>query len=324
MSAETPRPQPPIGPSVPKAGSGGFALRSERFLLNLWIERGVVATLFVAASVAVLATVAIFWTMASNGWEFFRQVPLHEFLLGDTWAPDFEPRQYGIRPLITGTLKIAVGAAAIGVPFGVGSALYISEFASPRARSILKPAIEILAGVPSIVFGLVALFFIGPFVQDLFGLRTVFSALSATLALGVMVIPIISSISEDALRAVPRELREGAMALGSTKWESTWKIVLPAARSGISAATILGFSRAIGETMAVTLAAGLVPSNSWSYLQPTQTITAFIATRAGGDLPTGSVAYLSIFAVGLVLFVITFGINVAAEAILARHRRRFA
>lgn len=301
----------------------GNALRSRRYLANALAERGIVLVLFLSASVATLATVAIFWTMASNGWDFFRAVPLREFLLGDTWAPDFTPRHYGIRPLLVGTLKIAFGAALIGVPLGVGAALYSSEFASPRARRIIKPTIEILAGIPSIVFGIVALFIIGPFIQELFGLSTVFSALSATIALGIMVIPIISSISEDALRAVPRELREGAMALGSTRWEAAWKVTLPAARSGITAATILGFSRAIGETMAVTLAAGLVPNNSWSLLEPSQTITAFIANRAGGDLPTGSIAYLSIFAVGLVLFLITFAINLVAQVILARYRRRF-
>ncbi|MFA5942873.1 MAG: phosphate ABC transporter permease subunit PstC [Candidatus Thermoplasmatota archaeon] len=306
------------------AAPDGFALRSHRFLLNLWLERGIVGVLFLAASIAALATAAIFWTMADNGREFFSAVSLREFLLSKTWAPDFQPRQYGIRPLLTGTIKIAFGAAVIGVPFGVGSALYISEFASPRARAILKPAIELLAGIPSIVFGIVALFVIGPFIQDLFNLPTVFSALAATLALAVMVVPIICSIAEDALRAVPRELREGAMALGSTKWESTWQVVLPAARSGISAATILGFSRAVGETMVVTMAAGLVPTNSWSYLVPSQTITAFIANRAAGDLPAGSVAYLSIFAVGLALFVITFAINLVAEFILARYRKRFA
>ena len=308
---------------APAPASDGHALRSRRFLANLVVERGIVAVLFLSASVATLATAAIFWTMASNGWEFFHTVSMREFLFGDTWTPDFEPRHYGIRPLLTGTFKIALGAAAIGVPLGVGAALYSSEFASPRARRIIKPTIEILAGIPSIVFGIVALFIIGPFLQELFHLPTVFSALSATIALGIMVIPIISSISEDALRAVPRELREGAMALGSTRWEAAWKVTLPAARSGITAATILGFSRAVGETMAVTLAAGLVPNNSWSLLEPSQTITAFIANRAGGDLPTGSIAYLSIFAVGLVLFLITFAINLTAQVILARYRRRF-
>jgi phosphate transport system permease protein len=314
----------PASATRPAAPPDAMALRSRRFLANLIVERGIVTMLFLSASVATLATAAIFWTMAGNGWEFFQTVSMREFFLGDTWAPDFEPRHYGIRPLLTGTFKIALGAAAIGVPFGVGAALFTSEFASPRVRSILKPTIEILAGIPSIVFGIAALFIIGPFIQDLFDLPTVFSALAATLALAVMVIPIISSISEDALRAVPRELREGAMALGSTKWETTWKVVLPAARSGITAATILGFSRAVGETMVVALVAGGVSSNSWSYLDPSQTITAFIAIRAGGDLPTGSIPYLSIFAVGLVLFVITFTINLVAQMVLARYRRRFA
>jgi phosphate transport system permease protein len=299
-------------------------LQTARPWLSLWVERAIVGVHFLSSSTAIVLTVAIFWTMAYNGWEFFRAVPLTEFFRDTVWAPDFFPRRYGILPLLKGTFQIAVGAALIGVPLGVGAALYISEFASPRARRILKPTLEVLAGIPSIVFGLVALFIVGPFIQGYVCHTGLFSALSATIALGVMVVPIIAAISEDALRAVPMELRHGAMALGSTEWETTYRVVLPAARSGISAATILGFSRAIGETMAVTLAAGLVPNLSWNYCEPTQTITAFIANRAGGDLPTGSIEYLSIFAIGLVLFVITFAINLAAEAVLARHRRRFA
>lgn len=298
-------------------------LQTTRPWLGLWIERAIVGLHFVSSTTAIVLTVAIFWTMAYNGWEFFREVPLLEFFTDTVWAPDFFPRRYGILPLLKGTFQIAIGATLIGVPLGVGAALYISEFASPRARRVLKPALEVLAGIPSIVFGLVALFIIAPVVQKLCG-GGLFTALSATIALGVMVIPIISAISEDALRAVPMELRHGAMALGSTQWETTYRVVLPAARSGISAATILGFSRAVGETMVVTLAAGLIPTLTWSYCEPAQTITSFIANRAGGDLPTGSIEYLSIFAIGLVLFAITFVINIIAEAILARHRRRFA
>lgn len=286
-------------------------------------ERAIVALLFLSASVATLTTAAIFLTLLTSGVDFFHEVRLAEFLFGTTWAPDFVPRSYGSLPLLKGTLQIALGACAIGIPLGVGSALYLSEFAGDRTRRILKPTLEILAGVPSIVFGLLALFVVGPFVQATFG-APLFTALSASLALGVMVVPIISSISDDALRAVPRELREGALALGATKWEAAWKVVLPAARSGITAATILGFSRAIGETMVVTLAAGLVPTTTFDYLQPAQTITSFIANRAGGDLPTGSIQYLSIFAIGAYLFVLTFAVNLAAELILARYRRRFA
>lgn len=299
------------------------ALASRRLHAARLVERGILVLLFASATVATVTTAAIFLTLLTNGFEFFGAVSLAEFLFGTTWAPDFLPRHYGSVPLLKGTLQIAFGACALGIPLGVGSALYLSEFAGDRTRRVLKPTLEILAGIPSIVFGLLALFVIGPFVQATFN-APLFTALSASLALGVMVVPIISSVSDDALRAVPRELREGALALGATKWEATWKVVLPAARSGITAATILGFSRAIGETMVVTLAAGLVPTMTWDYLQPAQTITSFIANRAGGDLPTGSIQYLSIFAIGAYLFALTFVVNLAAEFILARYRRRFS
>lgn len=290
---------------------------------HIWRERAIIALMFAAASVATLATVAIFLTLLVNGWDFFQVVSLREFLTGTYWAPDFNPRGFGSVPLVKGTFQIALGAVAIGLPLGVGSALFISEFAGPRLRSVLKPAVEILAGIPSIVFGLVALFIFSPLIQQVFATGT-FTALAATIALGIMVVPIIASISEDALRAVPRELREASLALGATRWETTWSVVLPAGKSGVTAAVILGFSRAIGETMAVTLAAGLVSNMSWNYLEPTQTITAFMANRAGGDLPTGSIEYLSIFALGTILFVITFVINLVAEAILSAQRRKFA
>ncbi|MEA3190567.1 MAG: phosphate transport system permease protein [Thermoplasmata archaeon] len=298
-------------------------LASRRLQAARLAERGILVLLFASATVATVTTAAIFLTLLTNGFQFFAAVDMAEFLFGTTWAPDFLPRQYGSVPLLKGTIQVAVGASLIGIPLGVGSALYLSEFAGDRTRRVLKPTLELLAGIPSIVFGLLALFVIGPFIQSTFH-APLFTALSASLALGVMVVPIISSISDDALRAVPRELREGALALGATKWEATWKVVLPAARSGITAATILGFSRAIGETMVVTLAAGLVPTMTWDYLEPAQTITSFIANRAGGDLPDGSIQYRSIFAIGAYLFALTFAVNLAAEFILARYRRRFA
>jgi len=278
--------------------------------------------LFLSASVAAVATVGIFLTLVLNGLDFFREVSIWEFLFGTTWAPDFFPRQFGSVPLLKGTFLIGIGASLIGVPIGIGTAIYLSEFAHDRVRRVVKPAIELLAGIPSIIFGIVAIFVISPLLQDWFG-APVFNAANATIMLGVMVIPIITTLAEDALRAVPREIREGSYALGATKWETTWRSVVPSASSGITAATLLGFSRAIGETMVVTLAAGLVPTMSVSFLEPTQTITAFIANRAAGDLPTGSVEYLSIFAVGTVLFLITFVINVIAQYVLARQRRRF-
>jgi phosphate transport system permease protein len=292
-------------------------------LYALLAEKGIVSLLFLSASVAALATVAIFGTLVGNGWAFFNAVPLSEFLFGSEWAPDFLPPRFGMLPLLKGTLLIGLGAAVIGVPLGIGTAIYLSEFASQRRRSVLKPAIELLAGIPSIVFGIVALFTISPLLQAYFG-AGVFSAANATVVLGIMVLPIITTLAEDALHAVPNELRQGALALGATRWETTWQVVVPAAASGIAAATLLGFSRAIGETMAVTLAAGLVPTMSLNFLDPTQTITAYVANRAGGDLPTGSVAYLSLFAIGAVLFVITFLLNVVAVAILAKQRRLYA
>jgi phosphate transport system permease protein len=248
---------------------------------------------------------------------------MREFLFGTTWSPDYTG-DYGTVPLLKGTLQIAFGACALGVPMGIGSALYLSEFAPARVRSVVKPAIEVLSGIPSIIFGLIAIFVVGPWIQQTFHTPQVFSALAATLALSIMVVPIVCSIAEDAIRAVPRELRDGALALGATPWETAWAVTLPAARSGLTAAVLLGFSRAVGETMVVTLAAGLIPTLSVSYLQPAQTFTAFIANRAGGDVPAGSMAFSSIFALGLYLFVLTLALNVTAQLVLARHRRRFA
>jgi len=245
-----------------------------------------------------------------------------EFLFGTDWAPDFFPRRFGSVPLVKGTFLIGIGASIIGVPIGIGTAIYLSEFAADRVRRVVKPAIELLAGIPSIIFAIIAIFVISPLLQERFG-ANVYNAASAMIMLGVMVIPIITTLAEDALRAVPREIREGSYALGATKWETTWRSVVPSASSGITAAILLGFSRAIGETMVVVLAAGLVPTMTLDILQPSETITAFIAGRAGGDLPTGSVEYLSIFAVGTVLFAITFLINVIAQYVLARQRRRF-
>lgn len=285
-------------------------------------ERAIVVFLFTSAAVAGIATIAIFLTLVLNGIDFFREVSIWEFLFGTTWAPDFFPRQFGSVPLIKGTFYIGIGASLVGVPIGVGTAIYLSEFAADRTRRILKPAIELLAGIPSIIFAIIAIFLVSPFLQRHLG-ASFQNALSAMIMLGVMVIPIITTLAEDALRAVPREIREGSYALGATKWETTWRSVVPSASSGITAAILLGFSRAIGETMVVVLAAGLVPTMTLDVLQPSQTITAFIANRAGGDLPTGSIEYLSIFAVGTVLFLITFVINIIAQYVLARQRRRF-
>lgn len=285
-------------------------------------ERTIVSLLFLAAAVASFATVAIFLVLVLNGEDFLRAVSIRDFLFGTTWAPEFTG-EFGSVPLVKGTFLIAFAACLIGVPIGVGTAIYLSEYASLRARSLLKPAIEVLAGIPSIVFGVVALFVISP-ILDRFGCTGIFKAANAAIVLGLMVVPIIATISEDAIRAVPRELREAAYGVGATRWEAVRGVVVPAASSGIVASVLLGFSRAIGETMAVTLAGGLIPNMSFDLCVPSQTITAYIANRAGGDLPTGSIEYLSIFALGTILFVLTFAVNVVAQFILARQRRRYA
>jgi phosphate transport system permease protein len=293
-----------------------------RWTIKLLRERAILGFLFLSASVAVVATLAIFLTLLINGLDFFQDVSLWEFFTGTNWAPDFLPPQFGMLPLLKATLLIGVAATVLGVPFGIGTAIYLSEYAPARVRSVAKPAVEILAGIPSIIFGIVALFTISPILQA--SLNTpVFNALNAIIMLGVMVVPIIATISEDALRTVPAEMRSAAYALGSTKWETTWSIVLPAASSGVFAGVLLGLGRAIGETMVVTMAAGLVSNMSFNPLDPMQTITAFIANRAGGDLPTGSVLYVSIFAVGTVLFVVTYAVNVLADRVLVRQRKKF-
>lgn len=283
-------------------------------------ERAIEALLLASALVAVVVTGAIVVVLVVNSADFFRHVPVLDFLLGTRWVPADD--QWGILPLLNGTLMVTIGASLIAVPLGVGTAIYLSEFADARIRAVLKPAIELLAGIPSIAFGLFAILVISPILREAFG-ADVFNALNAVIVLAFMVLPIITSISEDALRAVPRELRAGALALGATKWEVTKQVVVPAALSGIVAAVLLGFSRAIGETMAVTLAAGARPQLGLDYLESVQTMTAYIAQTAQGDVAHAGPQYGSLFAVGLLLFAITFGVNLLAAKVLRRYREAY-
>lgn len=283
-------------------------------------ERGIEVTLFLSAFLAVIVTGAIVFVLVLNSGQFFSQVSLREFLTGTKWNPDIPPTSFGVLPLVMGTLLVTVGASVIAVPVGVATAIYLSEFAAPRVRAFLKPSIELLAGIPSIVFGLFAILVISPIVRDIFPSAGVFNALNATIVLAFMVLPIVTSLSEDAIRAVPRELRAGALALGATRWEVTKQVVVPAALSGIVAAILLGFSRAIGETMAVTLAAGARPQMTLNYLESIQTMTAFIAQRAQGDVVHQGPSFYSLFAVGLLLFVMTFAVNLVAQRVLKRYR----
>lgn len=305
-------PGPTHSPLASFARRPGWASRE-----RAW-ETGVETLLLASASLAVIVTAGIFYVLLSNSIEFFREVSLWEFLTGTTWSPDIESL-YGVLPLVNGTLLVTVGAAAIAVPLGLATAIYLSEFAHPRVRAVLKPAVELLAGIPSIAFGLFAILVVSPILQDRFGAE-VFNAGNATIVLAFMVLPIVTTLSEDALRSVPQELRAGALALGATKWEVTKQVVVPAALSGIVAAILLGFSRAIGETMAVALAAGARPHMTLDFRESVQTMTAFIAQRAQGDLAQSGPSYHSLFAVGLLLFVITFGVNVLAQRFLRRYR----
>lgn len=308
--------------ATPRRTAGGLIRSAGAASAARWGERAIEATLFACAAVAVVVTLAIAFVLVGNSVTFFRDVSLWEFLTGTTWNPDIPPESFGVLPLVNGTLMVTLGASLLAVPLGIATAIYLSEFAHPRVRLVLKPAIELLAGIPSIAFGLFAILVVSPILQDSLD-ASVFNALNAVIVLAFMVMPIVTTLSEDALRAVPQELRAGALALGATRWEVTRQVVVPAALSGIVAGVLLGFSRAIGETMAVALAAGARPQMGLNFLESVQTMTAFIAQRAQGDVAQQGPSYYSLFAVGLLLFVITFAVNVLAGRILRRYREEY-
>jgi phosphate ABC transporter permease subunit PstA/phosphate ABC transporter permease protein PstC len=261
---------------------------------------------------------AIIYTLADGSINFFThpKVDLIEFLTGDRWVPSGNDPKFGMLPLLSGTTLIAGGALLIGAPLGVGAALYLSEFAGKRARAVAKPVIEVLAGIPSIVYGFFALLVISPILRDVFD-ATYFNAASAIIVMSIMILPIVVSISDDAMRAVPKHLREASLAMGATKWETATKVVMPSASSGIIASILLGLGRAIGETMVVTLAAGSVANMTFNPFEEMQTMTAYIAQVATGDIPPG-VAVDAAFAIGLVLFIITLIVNLIAARVVKR------
>jgi phosphate transport system permease protein len=286
-----------------------------------WGERVIEAMLVLAALVSVLTTVAIVVALLPPTLEFFSEVPLLDFLTGTNWAPLFADAQFGVVPLVAGTLVITFIAVLVAVPLGLGSAIYLSEYATTSVRKTVKPILEVLAGIPTVVFGFFALQFVTPFLQSVLPFQIeIYNALSAGIVMGIMIIPTIASLSEDAMSAVPNSLRDGAYALGSTKRQVATRVVVPAALSGIVAACVLGVSRAIGETMIVTIAAGGRPNLSWNPLEGMQTMTAFIASAAGGDLPVDSVGYRTIFAVGALLFLITLVMNMISIQLVRKYR----
>jgi phosphate transport system permease protein len=283
-------------------------------------ERAIESVLFLAALSSVATTVAILGILFYESIRFFQKVSLWEFLTDTQWTPLFDDKHYGILPLVSGTLVTTLVALLVAVPLGTIIAIYLSEFASPIVREIVKPALELLAGIPTVVYGYFALLFLTPLLQIILPDLPGFSMLSAGLVIGIMIIPYVSSLSEDAMRAVPAHLREGSYAMGATRLQTGLRVVLPASISGISAAYILGISRAIGETMIVAIAAGGQPNLTLNPMEPAATMTAYIVSVSLGDLPHGSLEYQTIFAVGLTLVLMTLVFNIIGHFLTKRYR----
>lgn len=286
-------------------------------------ELAIQGILGLCALLSVATTVGIVFALLQPTIEFFGDVSIKEFFTTKEWSPLFSPPSFGVLPLITATLTITFWAVVVCIPFGLGAAIYLSEYARPRTRSILKPVLEVLAGIPTVVYGFFALTFVTPLLQDIWFIGDkpqIFNAISAGLVMGVMILPTVASLAEDAMAAVPQGLRQGAFALGATKLQVSTRVVVPAALSGIVAGFVLGISRAIGETMIVLIAAGGTPNFSINPAEAMQTMTAFIAAAGLGDQPTGSVGYKTIFAVGSTLFVITFVMNMFSIRLVRKFR----
>lgn len=278
--------------------------------LRRFKERVIATILFSCAAVSVFVTIGIVFILVSESLPFFEHVKLGEFLTGTEWTPLFSEPKYGILPLITGTLLVTGIALLVAIPMGTVIATYMSEYISPRKKEILKPILELLAAVPTVVYGYFALFFVTPILQKIFPNISGFNVLSAGLVIGIMIIPYVSSLAEDAMRAVPQHLKEASYALGSSKLQTAFKVVFPAALSGISSAYILGISRALGETMVVAIAAGTQPQMAFNPLESAATITAFIVQVSLGDLPHGSIGFQSIYVAGLTLLLMTLVFNI--------------
>ncbi len=286
-------------------------------------DRISIGFLFLCAAISVITTIGIVASLVPATLDFFGDVGVGDFLTGTDWAPLFAPPRFGVLPIVAGTLVTTVCALAVCIPFGLGAAIWLSEYAHPRLRATLKPALEILSGIPTVVYGYFALKFLSPIVQEWWPIGDapgVFNALSAGLVMGVMILPIVASLSEDAMASVPIGLREGAYALGASRAEVATRVTVPAALSGIVASFVLAISRAVGETMIVLIAAGGTPNLALNPGEAMQTMTAFVASAAQGDLPQGSTGYKTIFAVGALLFVATFGMNLVSSRIVRRYR----
>ena len=302
---------PPLGKGTRKAWKRAFS------------ERAIAVALFLSTFLSILITVGIVAVLLFEALTFFGDVTFWEFITGTRWTPLFSSKQFGVLALVAGTTLTALLAMLVALPLGLLSAIYLSEYAPDRIRRLVKPILEVLAGIPTVVYGYFALLFVTPILRDISGDIAVFNALSASIVMGIMILPMVSSLSEDAMRSVPRNLREAAYALGSTKLEVSTLVVVPAALSGIMSAFILAVSRAIGETMIVTIAAGQNPSFTLNPFVPIETMTAYIVQVSQGDAPAGSIEFKTIFAVALLLFVMTLVMNLLSQYVVSRFREEY-
>lgn len=286
-------------------------------------ERLVRRLLAAASSISILTTLTILAILLVESFRFFSRVPVTEFLFGTQWTPLFTPKHFGVLPLVAGTFLTTGIACLVAIPVGLFTAVFLSQYARPSVRNVIKPFLEILSGIPTVVYGYFALVLVTPFLRKFFPQMNVFNALSAGLVMGIMIIPIVSSLSEDAMSAVPRHIREGALAMGATKLETTLKVIIPYSLSGIIASFILAISRAIGETMIVTLAAGATPKLTLNPFESIQTMTAYIVQVSLGDTPAGSIEYQTLFAVALLLFLITLVLNIIGKVIVNWNKEIF-
>ena len=284
------------------------------------LERVIYSILALSAFLSVITTIGIIFVLTTESAEFFKEVSFFEFLFGTRWEPLLEPKSFGVLPLVSGTITIVIGAGLIALPIGIMTAIYLSEYASPKTQSTIKPTLEILAGIPTVVYGYFALTFITPLIRTVFPATQIFNSASASIVVGIMILPMVASLCDDAIRSVPTSLRQGGFSMGATTFEVTKSILVPGAFSGIIASFVLALSRAFGETMAVTLAAGATPNLTINPLESIQTMTAYIVQVSLGDTPAGGIEYQTIFAVGALLFFVTLSMNIFANHIMNKYR----
>ena len=291
---------------------------------NINLKEFIVEKIFAVCSyLSILTTILIIYILATESFQFFKMVSITDFLFGTHWEPLLEPKSFGVLPLLFGTIMIVIGSAFICIPIGLIIAIYLSQYASKKARRIIKPILEILAGIPTVVYGYFALTFITPILRTFLPNTEIFNAASGSIVVGIMILPMVASLCDDALQSIPKSLKQGGYALGTTSFEVIKGILIPSAFSGIVASFVLAISRAFGETMAVTLAAGATPQFTLNPLESIQTMTAYIVQVSLGDTPAGGVEYQTIFAVAALLFIVTLGMNLLSNFIMHRYREEY-